>query len=328
MMQAPDWSQIGAVPEARRTWPAGQKFSYVQVSGNPAPGGRICTLAFAPGSREPAFIARTSRLPEYEEAISREHRVLEELARRLEDRERTGFPRPVAEIVHGGRHFFVEEYVRGTPVLTRLKGTLLRRHAYSTKVIRMARASLERLQRVTADGVMIVGSATWEAWMGEALAAAHQAYPAHASLQLVEGMMGPLVKRTAGWQLPLGLCHGDFCPSNLMDQGDRLAVVDWEYARWAQPCLIDPLHLAFRTLALLRRQPRRGLTIGAFLSDARARRLVRELCGPADVGDDVERLHLGLVLMALYTSLRAWRLYGYVGETDAAWLDVVQPQGL
>jgi len=66
-----------------------------------------------------------------------------------------------------------------------------------------------------------------------------------AGVGLLRGRDSELADRVAGWAAPrlaeLGtdrptaLVHGDFGPANLLGQGERLWVIDWEHARWGDP---------------------------------------------------------------------------------------------
>ncbi|HEY3520620.1 MAG TPA: phosphotransferase [Rhodanobacteraceae bacterium] len=53
---------------------------------------------------------------------------------------------------------------------------------------------------------------------------------------------------------PAGLSHGDFTPGNVFSRGDRLCVIDWEYAGRDYPADYDLLHFLF-SLANLEGSP-------------------------------------------------------------------------
>jgi hypothetical protein len=73
----------------------------------------------------------------------------------------------------------------------------------------------------------------------------------------------------AGVSLPSGLVHGDFAPWNLIDDGRRIGVIDWEYARSDGLPFWDLWHFAVLTAVSVGRDRMRRSILRAMLGEGR-----------------------------------------------------------
>ncbi len=59
--------------------------------------------------------------------------------------------------------------------------------------------------------------------------------PVPSVLKDIEALLAPVLGQYPAASEALTLCHGDLLPGNILDEGDRLMAVDWEYAVLANP---------------------------------------------------------------------------------------------
>jgi hypothetical protein len=69
---------------------------------------------------------------------------------------------------------------------------------------------------------------------------------------MIEQGMANAEKWLARHPIPFHFCHGDFTPWNLLKDGNKLFVVDWEGASAGSPPMWDLCHFMFQTLFLIR----------------------------------------------------------------------------
>lgn len=74
------------------------------------------------------------------------------------------------------------------------------------------------------------------------------------SKDLVERYRNTL-RKVSPPEIPLGPLHGDFNTYNLLRDGDKLHVVDWEYGEWTSFPVFDFLNLCFQTVVDLTAPP-------------------------------------------------------------------------
>uniref|UniRef100_A0A7V6A4J2 Aminoglycoside phosphotransferase domain-containing protein n=1 Tax=Desulfobacca acetoxidans TaxID=60893 RepID=A0A7V6A4J2_9BACT len=154
------------------------------------------------------------------------------LAREIEVRrqaEALGLPVPRLRTVAPDGAWLSEEYISGTPI-NRLKDPAQARAAFGKA--HQALQVLHRTTRREVEGRAYVDS----------LSAAAQAHIAANALmtpdrkRLFRQTLEALVARIKGLLpaggdlLPTVLAHGDFQPANILVNGDRLWLIDWEYA--------------------------------------------------------------------------------------------------
>ena len=59
--------------------------------------------------------------------------------------------------------------------------------------------------------------------------------------------MDDILQRFEGQEVEYGVCHGDFTPWNMFEEGGRLLVFDWEYAHQTYPKGLDRYHFMTQT---------------------------------------------------------------------------------
>jgi thymidylate kinase len=76
---------------------------------------------------------------------------------------------------------------------------------------------------------------------------------------LLEGALESSYRRLGKSEVPFGMKHGDFVPSNILRAQEKLYVFDWEYAEEASPLGCDLFHFLVWTAVLLRGQSARQI---------------------------------------------------------------------
>ncbi len=68
-----------------------------------------------------------------------------------------------------------------------------------------------------------------------------------------------ILQRYEGQEVEYGVCHGDFTPWNMFEEGGRLFVFDWEYARLTYPKGLDRYHFMTQTAIFERGMSAEGI---------------------------------------------------------------------
>jgi aminoglycoside phosphotransferase (APT) family kinase protein len=240
----------------------------ILVTGGEEAWGRITLLAFEPGATAPSAVVKIVRRAEFDEATRHEHEVLLDLRRRVDAATRLTVPEPIALLQVGPRVAVVQDAARGSSAFARMRrwphrGNERRRDLELTSEWLISLHSQTTRSRVTP------GSPGWGTHVDVPLDRFSDRFgPRSAVARLFERMRQHTTALAA--DLPIVLRHMDLAPWNVLIEGDRVRVIDWEVARDG-PALTDlvyaSLHWSFaahgEATELARRRHLRWLFAGS-----------------------------------------------------------------
>jgi len=201
----------------------------ILVSGGEEAWSRITLLAFEPGATAPANIVKIARRAEFDEATRHEHDVLLDLRSRVDAATRATVPEPIALLAVGRRAAIIQDAARGSSALARMsrwphQGRRRRRDFELTTEWLISLHSQTTVSRVTP------GSPEWKTHVNGPLDRFGEHFgPRSAVVRLFERVRHHTTH--LGAELPIVLRHMDLGPWNVLIEGDRIHVIDWEVAR-------------------------------------------------------------------------------------------------
>jgi aminoglycoside phosphotransferase (APT) family kinase protein len=161
--------------------------------------------------------------------LIREHRHVRLLQQILTAGLERSVPAVCELVVDDGDRFLVFEHMAGDRISEYVDGT---RPRHARRVEASMRAAIEwlvRFQQQTTGAVAPLASfgEGFDAASAAYLRAGHQPTPVRAWLE----EMSTVIAGGAGVNVRLVCCHGDFYPGNVLLDGDRVRVIDWETMR-------------------------------------------------------------------------------------------------
>jgi aminoglycoside phosphotransferase (APT) family kinase protein len=294
------------------------------VAGGEGPWGRVTFVPFAGSHPEPVRVIKAPRLPAHNASATREQNVLRTLAATGSCVVAGGVPRALGTIEHGGLELSVESYVQAAGL-----------HLLLSQWPHQRMRTLRGLELAT-DWLIALARATMRPATAESLrAVALQPVEQYADLLADDGAQRELLSATAthvaSWagSLPDVMVHHDFAPWNVLTDGERIFVIDWEHATRGLP-LSDLLFLLMHSVWQSHPRPdaaRESLDLLALIGApsqsnpmlAAGQRLIGRYL--AELGVDREAIRpilvVGLVQQALHQRSRLLEA-GQVGDEVAA----------
>ena len=196
---------------------------------------KVVVFLFERGAHEPRLVAKASTNPAHRAALAREHDALEALRARLGEGLGRTLPEPLAAVEDGGLAAFAQSYVPGRSMYFEMRnGWRPRRRAAAH--FRLALAWLAEFQKETRAGeASLAGEALREHVVGPLREYQRACSPSAEERRFIAGV----VRRAEGLRgerFPVMARQGDFWARNLMLNGGRLGVLDWEhYAERSSP---------------------------------------------------------------------------------------------
>jgi hypothetical protein len=235
--------------------------------------------------RFPSAVGKVGFDPAGAQYLEREHRGLRSLAERAGSLPGGSVPRPLLYREVGGRQVLLQSALRGDTVATwlvpgsRLNGRLERFLVWAAGWS----AALGRATR--SEGADLA-----RAWIDEFSTKLDRTGRARA---LLDGAARSIAAGSGG-SIPAVLAHGDFCGENILGNGERYGVIDWELCDQPSLPLYDILDLclwvAFRSEGHWRPDPFAALERLLNGADPLARALRRALGRYAEAMEFGERL--------------------------------------
>ncbi len=218
------------------------------VAGGERPWSRVTFMPFSPASSTPSRCIKMPRLAVYNQAARHEQEVLGTLAATSSPLISTAVPRALGTVEERGLVLALESYVHGAGLHLLLNEWPHERHG-SLHGLRLATEWLVALARSTAKPL------TPESLRAIALDPLEEFA---ATLPVTAGereLLSSTAIQLAGWaggNVPEVLLHSDFGPWNVLLEGDRVFVIDWESASAGMP-LGDLLYLLLHSIWQTRR---------------------------------------------------------------------------
>jgi hypothetical protein len=197
---------------------------------------RIVVLPFSDTGSRPLAVVKFPRLPDRNFLVEAEHQALDSLQPLLDDATRDALPRSFGLSRWGELSVGAESYVEGRSLAARSRSPM-RSVRRKTQDFRLAAEWLTAFHLQAQAAQRSWAEADWDEHVRQPLHAYCEAYgrtPAEARLfSAVEAQRSVLL----GTRLPLVWQHYAFAPWNVLRDGDRLRVFDWEGAALGLPLL-------------------------------------------------------------------------------------------
>jgi hypothetical protein len=208
--------------------------------------GKVCYFVFVDDEKRPRYIAKAPRSPVHNADLRREVAVIDELRARLPSDLCATLPGPMLTTELAGHAVVVEPVLPGRPL-----------DGIGAAARPLDPATTERQLRLASDWLIAIQRAAphrrerlADEDVQEHFLAPVEAFRRNADLTTTEEryLDGVTARARAlvGQRLPLYLYHGDFRAGNILVDGDRLAVLDWQFYRPLAPPLLDWFGFAFR----------------------------------------------------------------------------------
>lgn len=284
---------------------------------------RVLVLPFPRRGSAPAGVLKVSRLPAFNRKTEEEQAGMERVRAALGGSgAETAAALPAARGVvrHGDLAVGIEEYAAGRPLL--LTGG-------RTADLRLAVSWLTELHRRTESARAPWGEQEIAAWIEEPCSAFRRRFGSGREEERLFAAAREWADRLRGLPLPLVLRHRDFTPWNLLRDGRRLRVLDWEGVRPGPP-LCDLLHFLTHWGELARRAASPETRLRAFRDTlvaprpddpvtAAAARAVADYCG----GLRIDRAFVPLLLVHTWMEIALRAVEGAPRGLDAAYVEVL-----
>lgn len=274
------------------------------------PADRLRFIVFGSGDGRPSVVLKVAGGPTDQQQLEHEHRVLQDISAIAALR--STVPRPIGLWPLADRLVLAMSALPGTPLDVRVRRRECTRPAQLQEALFRAQVWVQLLQSATvAEPMVFAGRAAVEQRLGELAGTGvrEQLPPAFLEALLAEA------DALQGLRLPIGGRHGDFQPTNVLEDAGRIGVVDWEQYRcpelgcpdifqfaiglaraylwtgWHRPTTREAFHFAFLQ--------------GGFFSvlvDEYVSRFLRAMGMPEDGG----HLFLSLFLMDMAAGQAAW----------------------
>lgn len=207
---------------------------------------KACFFIFVDGEQLPRYIAKLPRSPAYNDELMREIAAIENLRSIVTDELKSTIPGPMHVVRLCGHNVIIEPVLRGQPMdaLTTADGRL--NVSSTTRHVALAhRWLIEIQQRAPHRCERLDAAAVWDHYV-EPLQVMMKNNDLTASEERHAKELCCELRGLEGRELPLYLYHGDFRPGNILVDGDRIAVLDWQFTRPFAPPLLDWFSFIFR----------------------------------------------------------------------------------
>lgn len=197
--------------------------------------GKVVVFVLDPRADKPRLVIKMSSQAEHVVALEREHATLCSLRERLGEGLLDTLPLPLTVVREGQETAFVQAYMPGRSMYLELRNSFAPR-ALVERHFRLARDWLIAFQQATRAGETRLGEFPSESGMAGLFADYRRIASPSAPEEEYIGRICRKARELENEPLPVVASQGDFWARNLILQGSRLGVIDWEsYGERASP---------------------------------------------------------------------------------------------
>ena len=191
-------------------------------------GSRVVVLPLAAGTRAPALVIKTARLPGFTGHTAQEQATLTQLRRLLDPELRGTLPEPLGIAGSDSRPAFVEALVPGR-MLAASSGGWRAPAPRQLEDLRVAADWLTRFHLATVARRVEWSDAEIEYWIEPRLNTYERAFGLSADEKALFAALRGRARSLTGEWLPIVCAHNDFNPWHIYRDGTRVSVIDWEF---------------------------------------------------------------------------------------------------
>ncbi|MBI2940633.1 MAG: phosphotransferase [Chloroflexi bacterium] len=194
---------------------------------------KTCFFVFVDQERAPRYLAKIPRSPRYSTGIRREYENVRSLRDQVDQDLGRTIPNPIALLEIDGHAVTIEPFFSGRPLNSILGKLDLRSPATMERAFDLATDWLIRLHRATGR------------WGDGALARPLEEFRETFPLtDREEAFIARMIDqaRAAAPELPTVFTHGHYGAENILVEGARRLVIDWDWGKPSGPPAIDLFH--------------------------------------------------------------------------------------
>lgn len=288
-----------------------ERFRLMKVSSRPGPNLPLVFFLVQDGSDRPDYVLKVNRNPAYPDAVAREFRNFSAIYRRVAG-EGLGMPRPIFCEPIDRWMVLGETWVPGRRCEDRffsVRRGWWRRRAIS-RFLERAMAWAGEFHRRTRIATLSMDRARLEADFRQPLLSFAGRPDVGAGLTgRLSAFATTKMERLEGRSWPVTAVHGDFDHGNILLDGDRMSVVDWEDCETAGNPFVDLAYLIFHLALVSDLSLNRHRRLETFFTpDGWSHVLVRDLLAryAAAHGFEPELFFLALPLTVIQILTREW----------------------
>ena len=207
---------------------------------------KVCFFIFADDEASPRYIAKLPRSPAYNDELMGEIVAIQSLRQVVTDELKATLPGPMHVVSLSGHYVIIEPVLPGQPMdaLTMVNGRL--DPSSTARQVALAHHWLIEIQQNAPHRRQTIDAATlWDQFVEPLERMKTNSELTQSEEKHAEEVCSEL-RALEGRDLPLYLYHGDFRPGNILVDGDRIAVLDWQFSRPLAPPLLDWFSFVFR----------------------------------------------------------------------------------
>ena len=208
--------------------------------------GKLIVFVLAAGEARPRCILKIPRSRRENDSLAHEHWMISELRRRRGSAGDAELPAPLAAPVVQGWQVVVEKMLPGSlfssvvPMGEHFTLPVARQH------LRQVRQWLVTWQRAAHPETAPLTAGDIKALLVGPIQEVQRTTELRPHELIFLDQLGQRAEGLVGRRLPLGFVHGDLRPGNILCVGERLCVLDWQFAQMRALPLLDWFEFGYR----------------------------------------------------------------------------------
>ena len=207
---------------------------------------KACFFAFADDEPSPRYIVKIPRSPFYNEGLMQEVRTIKRLRTTVSEDIRATLPGPMHVVRLSGHCVVVEPVIPGQPMDSLIRPDKPLDRSRTNVLMALAHGWLMQIQQEAPHRKGTLDAGMISEHILEPLSAASVSADLTTAEEDYIDYLRRIARTLEGQDMPLYLYHGDFRAGNILVDGGRVAVLDWEFSRPLAPPLLDWFSFVFR----------------------------------------------------------------------------------
>ena len=207
---------------------------------------KVCIFIFVDGETSPRYVVKVPRSPAYNEELMHEVTAVQDLREKVSQTLRATLPGPLHVAQVSDHWIVVEPVIPGRPMESLIKSD---RPLDRGQIARLMDLAFEWLVSIQLEAMRFrepLDAYQIRQHFLDPMMAARTVSQLSVEEQNYLDRQSFVARELEGHRLPLNLYHGDFAPGNILLDGSRIAVLDWQFSRRFAPPLLDWFRFVFR----------------------------------------------------------------------------------
>ncbi len=208
--------------------------------------GKLIVFVLAAGERRPRCILKIPRSRRENDSLAHEYGMITELRRRRGPAGEAELPRPLAAPVVQGWQVVVETMLPGRLFSSEVPMGDRFTLAQAGQHLRLVRDWLVNWQRAAHPTLPVLTPADVQALVVGPIMEMQRTIDLRPHELVFLDQIGQRAEALVGRRVPLGFVHGDLRPGNILADGSRLCVLDWQFGEMRGLPLLDWFEFGYR----------------------------------------------------------------------------------